>query len=98
MICGTRDIFKLARCAHGSLARLRAHIGGANKLLDFPAAVAEQEHLRLQAEWLWAALATVAPRKAGSERISRSAMPNHDVMDMTGPNDVGWGQNRKNSR
>jgi uncharacterized membrane protein YphA (DoxX/SURF4 family) len=32
-------------------------IGGVNKLLDFPAAVAEQAHFGLHPAWLWAALA-----------------------------------------
>jgi uncharacterized membrane protein YphA (DoxX/SURF4 family) len=32
-------------------------IGGVNKLFDFPAAVAEQEHFGLHPAWLWAALA-----------------------------------------
>ena len=32
-------------------------IGGVNKLLDFTAAVAEQEHFGLHPAWLWAVLA-----------------------------------------
>ena len=32
-------------------------IGGVNKLIDFPAAMAEQEHFGLHPAWLWAALA-----------------------------------------
>jgi uncharacterized membrane protein YphA (DoxX/SURF4 family) len=32
-------------------------IGGIQKLVDFPAAVAEQAHLGLQPAWLWAAAA-----------------------------------------
>jgi uncharacterized membrane protein YphA (DoxX/SURF4 family) len=34
-------------------------IGGANKLFDFTAAVAEQEHFGLHPAWLWAVLAIV---------------------------------------
>lgn len=34
-------------------------IGGVTKLLDFPAAVAEQEHFGLRPPWLWAAAAIV---------------------------------------
>ena len=34
-------------------------IGGIQKLVDFPAAVAEQAHFGLQPAWLWAAAATV---------------------------------------
>jgi uncharacterized membrane protein YphA (DoxX/SURF4 family) len=34
-------------------------IGGANKLLDFTAAVAEQEHFGLHPAWLWAVLTIV---------------------------------------
>ncbi|MBO0711501.1 MAG: DoxX family protein [Acetobacteraceae bacterium] len=34
-------------------------IGGVNKLLDFPAAVAEQAHFGLHPAWLWAAAAIV---------------------------------------
>lgn len=34
-------------------------IGGVTKLLDFPAAVAEQEHFGLRPGWLWAAAAIV---------------------------------------
>ena len=34
-------------------------IGGVNKLVDFTAAVAEQEHFGLHPAWLWAALAIV---------------------------------------
>jgi uncharacterized membrane protein YphA (DoxX/SURF4 family) len=32
-------------------------IGGIQKLIDFPAAVAEQAHFGLQPAWLWAAMA-----------------------------------------
>ena len=32
-------------------------IGGVNKLFDFPAAVAEQEHFGLHPAWIWAVLA-----------------------------------------
>jgi len=34
-------------------------IGGIQKLVDFPAAVAEQAHFGLQPAWLWAAAAIV---------------------------------------
>lgn len=34
-------------------------IGGIQKLIDFPAAVAEQAHFGLQPAWLWAAAAIV---------------------------------------
>lgn len=34
-------------------------IGGVNKLVHFPAAVAEQEHFGLHPAWLWAAFAIV---------------------------------------
>ena len=34
-------------------------LGGLTKLLDFPAAVAEQAHFGLHPAWLWAALAVV---------------------------------------
>jgi uncharacterized membrane protein YphA (DoxX/SURF4 family) len=34
-------------------------IGGVNKLFDFTAAVAEQEHFGLHPAWLWAVLAIV---------------------------------------
>jgi uncharacterized membrane protein YphA (DoxX/SURF4 family) len=34
-------------------------IGGANKLLDFTAALAEQEHFGLHPAWLWAVLTIV---------------------------------------
>jgi uncharacterized membrane protein YphA (DoxX/SURF4 family) len=34
-------------------------IGGANKLLDFTAAMAEQEHFGLHPAWLWAVLTIV---------------------------------------
>jgi uncharacterized membrane protein YphA (DoxX/SURF4 family) len=34
-------------------------LGGLTKLLDFPAAVAEQEHFGLHPGWLWASLAIV---------------------------------------
>jgi uncharacterized membrane protein YphA (DoxX/SURF4 family) len=34
-------------------------VGGANKLLDFTAAVAEQEHFGLHPAWLWAVLTIV---------------------------------------
>ncbi len=34
-------------------------IGGIQKLIDFPAAVAEQAHFGLQPAWLWAATAIV---------------------------------------
>jgi uncharacterized membrane protein YphA (DoxX/SURF4 family) len=34
-------------------------IGGIQKLIDFPAAVAEQAHFGLQPPWLWAAAAIV---------------------------------------
>jgi uncharacterized membrane protein YphA (DoxX/SURF4 family) len=34
-------------------------IGGVQKLVDFPAAVAEQAHFGLQPAWLWAAAAIV---------------------------------------
>ncbi|RZN33753.1 DoxX family protein [Bradyrhizobium sp. Leo121] len=34
-------------------------IGGIQKLIDFPAAVAEQAHFGLQPDWLWAATAIV---------------------------------------
>ena len=34
-------------------------LGGVTKLLDFPAAVAEQEHFGLHPGWIWAALSIV---------------------------------------
>ena len=34
-------------------------IGGVQKLIDFPGAVAEQEHFGLQPAWLWAAAAVI---------------------------------------
>jgi len=34
-------------------------IGGIHKLIDFPGAIAEQEHFGLQPAWLWAAAAVI---------------------------------------
>jgi len=34
-------------------------IGGIQKLVDFPGAIAEQEHFGLQPAWLWAAAAVI---------------------------------------
>jgi uncharacterized membrane protein YphA (DoxX/SURF4 family) len=48
-----RWTWRLARVALAS-AYL---VGGVDKLLDFPGAVAEQEHFGLHPAWLWAALA-----------------------------------------
>lgn len=48
-----RWLWPLAR-----LALVSAYlVGGVTKLVDFPAAVAEQAHFGLQPAWLWAALA-----------------------------------------
>lgn len=43
-------------------------LGGFTKLLDFPAAVAEQDHFGLTPGWLWAALAIVV-ELAGSALV-----------------------------
>jgi uncharacterized membrane protein YphA (DoxX/SURF4 family) len=51
----------LARIAIGSSYL----IGGLDKAIDFPAAVAEQAHFGLQPAWLWA-LATIAVELGGS--------------------------------
>jgi uncharacterized membrane protein YphA (DoxX/SURF4 family) len=45
--------WRLARAALASAFL----IGGVDKLLDFPAAVAEQAHFGLRPAWMWAALA-----------------------------------------
>ena len=50
-----RWTWRLARVALAS-AYL---IGGVNKLIDFPAAVAEQEHFGLHPAWLWAVVTIV---------------------------------------
>lgn len=52
-ILSWRWTWRLARVALAS-AYL---IGGVNKLLDFPGAVAEQEHFGLHPAWLWAVVA-----------------------------------------
>ena len=55
VILAWRITWPLAR-----LALVSAYlIGGVTKLLDFPGAIAEQQHFGLQPAWLWAALAVV---------------------------------------
>jgi uncharacterized membrane protein YphA (DoxX/SURF4 family) len=43
-------------------------LGGLTKLLNFPAAIAEQEHFGLRPGWLWAAL-TIAVELGGSALV-----------------------------
>jgi uncharacterized membrane protein YphA (DoxX/SURF4 family) len=60
-ILGWRATWFLARLALSSAYA----IGGVNKAIDFPAAVAEQAHFGLQPAWVWA-LVTIIVELGGS--------------------------------